>query len=209
MTIAAPAPLALPPFLQRWQDSGAAERANYQLFLSELCDQLGVPRPDPTRPDDEQNAYVFERAVTFRNGDGTTSTGRIDLYRRGCFVLEAKQGSDKPEPPADGGDGGAGKARKLKRGTATRGTQVWDDAMLAARGQAEMYAKALPLNEGWPPFLIVVDVGHSVELYSDFSRSGKTYVPFPDPRSHRFPLRDLVKEEIRERLRLIWTDPLA
>jgi SAM-dependent methyltransferase len=124
-------------------------------------------------------------------------------------VLEAKQGSDKPEPPADGADGGTGKARKLKRGTATRGTQVWDDAMLAARGQAEMYAKALPLSEGWPPFLIVVDVGHSVELYSDFSRSGKTYVPFPDPRSHRFPLRDLAKEEIRERLRLIWTDPLA
>lgn len=32
-------------FLARWQHSGAAERANYQLFLSELCDLLDVPRP--------------------------------------------------------------------------------------------------------------------------------------------------------------------
>ena len=35
-------------FLQRWSTSGAAERANYRLFLSELCDVLGVPRPQPT-----------------------------------------------------------------------------------------------------------------------------------------------------------------
>jgi hypothetical protein len=81
-------------FITRWQKSGAAERANYQLFLSELCDLLGVPRPDPTTPDDAANAYVFERAVTFHHGDGTTSTGRIDLYRRHGFVLEAKQGAD-------------------------------------------------------------------------------------------------------------------
>ena len=78
MTIAAPALLALPPFLQRWHDSGAAERANYQLFLSELCDQLGVPRPDPTRPDDEQNAYVFERAPLASLGQAwEVETGRF------------------------------------------------------------------------------------------------------------------------------------
>lgn len=53
-------------FLRRWETSGAAERANYQLFLSELCDLLGVTRPEPTRPDDRDNAYVFERNVTFR-----------------------------------------------------------------------------------------------------------------------------------------------
>lgn len=29
-------------FITRWRASGAAERANYQLFLSELCDLLGV-----------------------------------------------------------------------------------------------------------------------------------------------------------------------
>ena len=70
-------------FIERWKESAAAERANCQPFLSELCDVLEVPRPQPAQADDEQNAYVFERAVTFHNGDGSTSTGRIDLYKRG------------------------------------------------------------------------------------------------------------------------------
>jgi hypothetical protein len=34
-------------FIERWRSSGAAERANYVLFLSELCDLLEVPRPEP------------------------------------------------------------------------------------------------------------------------------------------------------------------
>lgn len=125
-------------FIKRWEASAAAERANCQLFLSELCDLLEVPRPDPTQPDDELNAYVFERAVTFHNGDGTTSSGRIDLYKRACFVLEAKQGGEETQPGLDG------KRKKLRKGTATRGTGGWDDAMLAARGQAEQYAKGPP-----------------------------------------------------------------
>ena len=62
-------------------------------LLAELCDLLDTPRPEPATPDVADNAYVFERSVTFNNGDGTTSPGRIDLYKRGCFVLEAKQGS--------------------------------------------------------------------------------------------------------------------
>lgn len=91
-----PATTAVADFLHRWEASGAAERANYQLFLSELCDLLNVPRPEPTQPDDRNNAYVFERAVTFRHGTGLTSAGRIDLYKRGGFILEAKQGRDRP-----------------------------------------------------------------------------------------------------------------
>ena len=82
-------------FISDWQKSGAAERANYALFLTELCDLLGVPHPEPTQPDDTANAYVFERSVTFQHLDGASSTGRIDLYKRGCFILEAKQGVEK------------------------------------------------------------------------------------------------------------------
>ncbi len=156
-------------FIARWQASGAAERANYQLFLSELCEVLDLPRPEPTRPKVDENAYVFERDVTFQNLDGTTSSGRIDLYKRGCFVLEAKQGSE--QVPDDEFELAA-KPAKLKKGTAVRGTKGWDDAMLKARGQAEQYARALPTDEGWPPFLIVVDVGHTIELFADFTRSG-------------------------------------
>jgi hypothetical protein len=62
-------------FIERWASSGAAERANYQIFLAELCDVLEVPRPEPTKPDEGENAYVFEKAVTFHHGDGTSSTG--------------------------------------------------------------------------------------------------------------------------------------
>jgi hypothetical protein len=199
---------AVADFVRRWETSGAAERANYQLFLSELCDLLGVARPEPTRPDDRDNVYVFERAVTFCHGDGTTSAGRIDLYKRNSFVCEAKQGSDQPgekSPLAVKEDGARWPA--AKRGTAVRGTKGWDLAMLKAKGQAEQYARALPLNEGWPPFLVVVDVGHAIELYSEFSCTGKAYLPFPDPRSHRFHLSELESPAVRERLRLVWSDP--
>jgi hypothetical protein len=88
MSDEATAPDVVDGFIQRWEASGAAERANYALFLTELCDLLHVPRPEPTRPEDAENAYVFERSVTFHNGDGSTSVGRIDLYKRGCFVLD-------------------------------------------------------------------------------------------------------------------------
>lgn len=194
-------------FIARWTRSGAAERANYQLFLTELCDLIGVGRPEPSRPDDADNGYVFERAVTFHHPNGTTSTGHIDLYKRGCFVLEAKQGVEKRESVQTIAGGSTGTARATRRGTAQRGTPAWDEAMLRAYGQAEQYARALPPSEGRPPILIVVDVGHSIELYSEFSRTGGTYVPFPDPRSHRILLKSLAQDEVRETLRLAWTDP--
>jgi hypothetical protein len=195
----------LKSFISRWVTSGAAERANYQIFLCELCDVIGVPRPEPAKADSSQNAYVFEHPVLFDDGFGHTTTKFIDLYRRGAFILEAKQGSDK-EAREDAT--GLKLPKKARKGTAVRGTQGWDDAMLAARGQAELYAKALPVSEGWPPFLVVVDVGHSIELFADFSRSGKTYVAFPDALTHRIRLEDLADEAVRERLRLVWTEPL-
>ena len=81
--------------------------------------------------------------------------------------------------------------------------------MHKAKNQAERYARALPSSEGRPPFLIIVDVGHSVELYSEFSRTGGDYVPFPDPQNHRMMLDDLRSEVKRELLRAVWTDPLS
>ena len=72
-------PAAQEEFFRRWEASGAAERANYSMFLNELCDLLDVPRSDPAGPDEEKNAYVVERAVPFPNPDGTTTVKRIDL----------------------------------------------------------------------------------------------------------------------------------
>jgi hypothetical protein len=206
MTAPSMTPSAARDFIRRWEASGAAERANYALFLAELCDLLHVPGPEPTRPDDADNAYVFERSVTFQNGDGTTSVGRVNLYKRGCFVLEAKQGSEKTQ-----GDGVALvlPKRPKRKGTAVRGTAGWNDAMLAVRGQAEQYVKALTARKPTPPFLVVVEVGQTIELYTDFTRQGRTYTPFPDALTHRIKLRDLATEAVRERLALVWTDPLG
>jgi len=189
-------------FIERWRSSGAAERANYVLFLSELCDLLEVPRPEPAAAEDHRNQYTFERPVTFRHPTGLTSTGFIDLYKRGCFVLEAKQGSEAMEPASLF-------EMPHRRGTAVRGTSGWDQAMIRARNQAEQYAKALPAAEGWPPFLVVVDVGYSIELFADFSGTGKAYVPFPDSLTHRLRLEDLSFDGARKRLRAIWLDPLS
>jgi len=168
-------------FIARWQGVAASELSTSQSFLIELCDLLGVERPHPTPEQD----YMFERPLTFQHADGSTSAGRIDLYRRGAFVLESK---------------------KLKAGAHTRG---FDEAMRRAHSQAQNYIRALPASEGRPPFLIVVDVGHRIELYSEFSRSGGAYVPFPDPRSHRIALEDLRRPDVRERLRRIWLDPIS
>ncbi len=196
-------------FIVRWADSGAAERANYQLFLSELCDLIGVPRPDPATPDTSRNAYVFERAVTFHNGvNGETSTGRIDLYRRHAFVLEAKQGADALDPEEPLSTAARELKRMLSKGMARRGSAAWDDAMLRARGQAEQYVRGLPAEEGRPPFIVVVDVGHSIELFAEFSCTGGAYIPFPAPGAHRIRLTDLENAEIRKRLRAVWLNPL-
>jgi hypothetical protein len=84
-----------PEFETRWKNSGGAERANYAGFLQDLCDLIGVARPDPMTANPAEDAYVIERPVEF-NDNGKRSTGRIDLYKRGCFVLETKQGTDTP-----------------------------------------------------------------------------------------------------------------
>ncbi len=193
-------------FIERWARSGAAERANHQLFVSELCDLIGVPHPDPSTPDNSQNAYVFERVITFQDGDDKTSAGFIDLYKRGCFVLEAKQGADAltEEPMSIAAQE---LKRKLRKGHGQRGSGAWDDSMLRARGQADRYIRALSTEEGRPPFLIVLDVGHSIELFSEFSCTGGTYIPFPAAGSHRIFLPDLQRPEIRERLKEVWTNP--
>ena len=167
--------------IAKWNGVAASELSTSQSFLIDLCHLLSVETPHPTLEQD----YMFERPITFTHGDGSSSPGRIDLYRRGAFVLESK---------------------KLKAAKHTKG---FDEGLLRARTQAEQYARALPAAEGRPPFVVVVDVGNRIELYAEFSRSGATYTPFPDPRSHRIALDDLRKPELRERLRQVWTDPLA
>lgn len=205
--MAPPDPAA--PFIARWSKAEAAERANYGLFLSELCDLLEVPRPDPAGADTAQNAYVFERAVTFHHRGGKTTTGFIDLYRRGSFVCECKQYANRTEETPELTLALATDLAPAKKAALIRGSEAWDRAMLEAHGQAERYARSLPADEDPPPFLLVVDVGHIFELYADFSQKGKAYLPFPDARAHRIRLAELSRPEVRAKLRTLWLDPHA
>ncbi len=207
-------------FIARWSPSGGGERSNYQLFLAELCAVLGVPKPDPAVPDDTKNAYVFDRSIPRPEADGSVTTNFIDLYKRGCFICETKQGVEaasapggqpavpSPALPAPSPAAG-GRGQSVRRGHGIRGSGAWDTAMEKARNQAEQYARALPASEGRPPFLLIVDVGYSIELFAEFTCTGGTYVRFPNPKAHRIYLADLRDELKRAVLHAIWTDPFA
>lgn len=203
-------------FIAKWQGSGGNERANTQLFVSDLCHLLGVEPPQPTLPDTQRNDYVFERHVIKTEIDGTTSNGWIDCYKRDSFIMEAKQGSAADIAAVDAGENAAMRdffgqtaIDRFKRGMAKRGTGQWTGAMQRAASQAEGYAKNLPREHGWPPFLLVTDVGYCIDVYADFQRSGKGYAPFPDRRRYRITLDDLRDEGVRARLAAVWTTPMA
>ena len=175
--------MTIDDFLSRWTNlEGGAERANYQLFLTELCDVLEVARPQPAGATHLYNDYVFERAVRPRDSADIHAPKRIDLYKKGCFILEAKQsrlagarndllkqGGSQTSLPLD-------EPEKLgKRGTGAK----WDAMMRSARQQGERYVFLLDKSQPAPPFLIVCDVGHCLELYADFSGTGRDYTHFP------------------------------
>ncbi|RLC08512.1 MAG: class I SAM-dependent DNA methyltransferase, partial [Deltaproteobacteria bacterium] len=46
-----------------------------------------------------------------------------------------------------------------------------------------------------------------IELFSEFSCTGGTYIPFPTPSSHRLFLKDLKRPDVRDRLKAVWSDP--
>lgn len=122
----------------RWAHVGAAERANYQLYLIELAEAIGVERPRPAPAGGriaEGLAYQFEYPVQATSRDGATTTNFIDLYKQGCFALEAKHAVE-----------GASSLRLLT----------------GAFGQVSNYAKDLPER---PPYIMVLDVGSTLIVW--------------------------------------------
>lgn len=201
---------AIDEFIERWKPSGGSEMGNFQLFATELTELLDVERPKPVTSDGQNNDYRFECPVTFTH-TASNKRGRIDLYRKGCFILEAKQGADN-QTKADENQLALlteQDAPKTQKGHGKRGSAKWDDTMLKARNQADGYARAVSKEDGWPPFLLVVDVGHVIELYADFSRQGQGYSQFPDGTRYRIALEDLANEDTRKLLQTIWNDPLS
>lgn len=58
-------------------------------------------------------------AEIFNNGDGTTSTRRVNLCGRGCFVLGSKQGVERKDAEAAQALATVTRQWKLRKGTAT------------------------------------------------------------------------------------------
>lgn len=199
----------LEKLIEDFGDSGGGEIANAQLFVERLTGALGVEQPSPAKEETRLNDYVFERSVTFHHAGGTTSTGRIDCYKRDCFIWEAKQSAKREKARASEQLELAGIETSQKLGHAKRGTKSWDKVMIAAKQQAEGYARALPDDHDYPPFIMVADVGNVIEVYADFSGQGRNYAHFPDRQNYRLSMQDLLDEEVQDRLRAIWTDPHA
>ncbi|MBZ0271392.1 class I SAM-dependent DNA methyltransferase, partial [bacterium] len=169
-------------FIAKWSNAAPGERAQKDHFFLDMCAALGVDPPDPRRGAHEN--YRFEKLVKLERGDGETH-GSIDFYKQGCFVIEAKQGSE---------------AGDLFVGTARRGTAGWDKAMRKAFGQAREYAHALP--EGLPPFLMTCDIGNCFEVWTAFTGN---YAGYGARRT--IELADLADPKVREFFVKVFTDP--
>ncbi len=164
-------------FVAKWQGSAGDERANKDSFLRDFCEALGLEVPGPK---DASPHYCFEKEIRLTHGDGSTTTGFMDLYREGCFVLEAKQGGKPGSPNA-------------------RGTRSHERYLERAFGQAVRYAQALPKR---PPFLITCDIGHVFEVWEGFAGDYGGYA-----RRTTVRLEDLLLEDVQGRFRAIWNDP--
>lgn len=184
--------MGIDEFIETWSGrEGGAERANYALFLTQLTQALDLPTPEPA--DSGNDKYRFEMPVR----GNTNQPLRIDLYRKGAFILEAKQsrleGSPNPKneitiQPDLWSDAPAPKSVKPRRG--------WDADMRAAFNQAWDYAGRLPANHDRPPFIITCDVGRTFEFYADFSGQGRAYRAFPDERNRVITLDRLADPKV-------------
>ncbi|MFL6765841.1 MAG: class I SAM-dependent DNA methyltransferase [Sphingomicrobium sp.] len=175
-------------FIAKWENCPGSERANYAVFLTELAGVLGVQAPGP------RDDYRIDAPVA--GGAEAGGTGFIDCYKRGCFILEAKQSKICELPQLPG-----------LSSTPLEAPAKYDELMRRAFRQARRYAVNLPADHPWPPFILIVDVGRAFEIYFDFAGNGRDYRFFPDRSSYRVPIRALRDTKIQERLRGIWTNP--
>jgi hypothetical protein len=190
-----------------WGSKGGAERSNLSPFITDLCLALDLPLPGQAESG-KLGAYEYEGSVPGGSFRSVKGTGSIDLYKRGCFILEAKQ-SQLPAgqqaslfEPAENAPQAPSGAR-------------YDLLMRDARAQAENYAKNLPGDHPPVPFLIVLDIGRAFEIEFDYTGNGRGYGFFPDKQRYRIELPQLastdqisgVRKTPADLLRAIWTDP--
>ncbi|GGI69368.1 hypothetical protein GCM10007973_03110 [Polymorphobacter multimanifer] len=209
--------MTIEDFIKKWQGrAGGAEHANFQPFIIDFCAALGLPKPEPAEGGILSD-YRFEAPASPDAAYSSKKSGRIDLYKRRCFILEAKQppladltrAALTPEAPAAITVKTLFGEETIAAATARPKAPVrrYDTLMEAALAQAKGYALALPADHGWPPFLIICDVGRAFELYFDWAGNGKGYGFFPDQQRYRIELEALRLPDNQALLRGIWTDP--
>jgi hypothetical protein len=182
-------------FIDRWKVAHGNERRDKDSFFIALCDALGVEKPGPSDPD-----YCFEKSVATHGAasrgrkkpddeahvDAQFTTKFIDFYKKGHFVIEAKQGGERGQ----------------SQGSAVRGTYEWSRVMEAAFIQGLNYANHLP--EGRPPFLLTCDIGYCFEVWDAFSGNYGGYGA-----RRRIMLEELAKPEIFKLFHDLFTQPEA
>lgn len=168
-------------FLHKWQGSSGNEIANKDSFCLDLCTALGVETPPP-QGSITGDPYCLEKNVKMPQSTGEVKQGRIDFYKEGHFILEAKQGSVK--------SGGS---------TPKRGTRAYDQYMQKAFIQATAYALHLPVK---PPFLLTCDIGSHFESWMGFSGDYDGYGA-----RQIIKLDDLLKVDIFDLFIDIFNDP--
>jgi len=172
-------------FSQTWAGKIGNEQQLAQPFLLALCEALGVAKPyEGELPAEE---YGFERWVQV---PGSSAKGRIDMYKAGHFVLEAKCGRSSGKEP------GAAPVRDTKA--------YWDYIRRAYLDQARVYAGLLP--EGPPPLVIVVDVGWRFWIWG---HTDGRYEAFHSPHRIDIPLANVATEDNARVLLACFEDPSA
>lgn len=163
----------LSAFAERWNGRVGREEQLSQSFLNDLCDALGTDRPH-----EGDGEYAFEHRIAIAHGAGH---GKIDLYKAGHFLLEAKCGrNDRSEPGS----------------APVRGTKPYIAYIQRAyEDQARLYAASLSAP---PPLVIVVDIGHRFWIWR---RKEGRYAGFDSPECLSFTLDDLADEE---NARVLW-----
>lgn len=168
-------------FIDTWRDSGGAESSNSQAFFTQLFDLMGLNFALNTMPGTVRHV-AFEAPVYVL---GESHPKKIDVYRPGHWLIEAKQGSF---------------AHHATSGHGLRGGKEWRDKMEGAYNQAFRYATHVP--EGVPPVLMVVDVGYQFNIWTAFS---KRYEGFAARGS--FQLEELANPEVYALLYDLLDDP--
>ena len=136
-------------FLEKWLGTSGEERANKDSFFLDFCDALAVERP-PAKGSVSDDPYCFEKDVKIPHPSGKVTTGFVDFYKAGHFIIEAKQGGET-----------------TGKGTAKRGTATYRKEMEKAFVQALAYSRNL---EPLTPFLLTCDIGSHFELWLGFNR---------------------------------------